>query len=417
MELSLAYGHTRQSVVLPDTVQTVLLEPATESAPAPSEELIAQALAEPIGSPPLGDCVRGISRLVIVISDITRPCPSAIMLPPLLDALNAAGIPDDHITIVCALGLHRPHTETERRTLVGEKVWERVAVVDSDPHDVILLGTTAAGTPVEITRRVTEADAIIAVGNIEYHYFVGYGGGLKAIVPGCASERTISANHSMMTQPEAVAARLDGNPVRMDLEEAAQLTNITFILNALLDSNGHIAAVVAGDPVAAHRAGCAILDAHNQARLTARVPITIASPGGYPKDINLYQAQKSLDNASRTVCEGGMLILVAECSEGVGHDVFEQWMRETPDPAACLARLEREFVLGGHKAAAIARVAMHVYQIALVSSMPAEDVRTMGLVPYETVQAAVDQALACYGSDASVVVMPHAASTLPIMSA
>ena len=415
MRFDLAYGRTSRSVVLPDTAHVVLLEPAAESAPAPPEELIARALAEPIGSPPLRDCVRGASHVVIVISDITRPCPSAIMLPPLVDALNAAGIPDDHLTVVCAIGVHRHHTEAERRTLVGDDVWKRVPVVDSDPHDVVPLGTTAAGTPVEITRRVVEADAVIAVGNIEYHYFVGCGGGLKAVVPGCASERTVSANHSMMTRPEAVAGRLEGNPVRMDLEEAAKLTNIRFILNALLDSKGHVAAVVAGDPVAAHRAGCEILDASNQAQLSTKVPIAIASTGGYPKDINLYQAQKSLDNAARTVAEGGTLVLLAECSDGVGHDVFEQWMREAPSPTACLARFEQGFVLGGHKAAAIARLAVRMYQIALVSSLLPEDVREMGLVPYETAQAAVDQALAYYGPDASVIVMPHAASILPII--
>lgn len=416
MEFKLPYGHTTQPLVLPDTTNVVLLEPTAESAPAASQDLIPRALAEPIGSPPLRDCVRDAHRVVIVTSDITRPCPSDILLPPLLDALNAAGVPDDHMTVVSAIGSHRRHTEAERRSLVGEEVWRRVPVVDSDPHDIVPMGTTAAGTPVEVTRRVAEADAVIAVGNIEYHYFVGYGGGLKAIVPGCSTERTISANHSMMTQPNAVAARLEGNPVRMDLEEAAKLTKTVFILNALLDGNGRIVAVVAGDPVTAHRAGCQILDARNQAHLTTKVPIAIASPGGYPKDINLYQAQKSLDNAALTLADGGILVLVAECSEGVGHDVFEQWMRDAPDPAACLARLEQGFVLGGHKAAAIARVAIRLHQVALVSSLPAREVRKMGLVPYETAQAAVDQARACYGPDASVVVMPHAASTLPIMS-
>jgi len=415
MKIDLPYGHKSQSITLPQTARVVVLESATGTAPDAPEKLITQALAEPIGLSSLRDYVQEAEKVVIVVSDMTRPCPSATLLPPLLDALNDAGVADEQTIIVCAIGLHRHQTESERRALVGEEVWKRVPVEDSDPLDVVSLGTTAAGTPVEITRRVAEADAVIAVGNIEYHYFAGYSGGLKAIVPGCASERTVSPNHSMMTRPEAVAAHLEGNPVRMDLEEAAGFTNTGFILNAVLDADQRIVAVVAGDPVAAHRAGCGILDQRNQAHLSSRASIVIASPGGYPKDINLYQAQKGLDNAALAVTEGGMLILVAECSDGVGHDVFERWMREAPNPAACLERLERGFVLGGHKAAAIARVAMHVYQIALVSSLPPEDVRAMGLEPYETAQAAVDQALACYGPDASVVVMPHAASVLPIM--
>ena len=412
----LPYGRTAQLVVLPPTARVTLLEPVEDLLASPSDRLIATALAEPIGSPPLAECVRGAGQVMVVVSDRTRPCPSAQLLPPLLDSLNAAGVPDERITVLCALGSHRRQTDGERRALVGEAVWRRVRVLDSDPEDTCPLGTTSPGAPVEIDRRLLEADAVVAVGNVEYHYFAGYSGGLKGIVPGCASLRTIGANHSLMTRPGAVAASLESNPVRMDLEEAARGVNVPFILNAVLDGAGRIAAVVAGDPIAAHRACCRILDGRNKARLAAPVPVVVASAGGHPKDMDLYQAQKALDNAARALTAGGTLVLVASCEEGLGHPTFARWMQEEPDPASRIRRLEHRFVLGGHKAAAVSRVMLHAGQIALVSSLPPKEVERLGFVPYPSTQAAVDAALAHHGSDAAVVVMPHAAATLPILS-
>ncbi|MDY6876148.1 MAG: nickel-dependent lactate racemase [Chloroflexota bacterium] len=412
---ALAYGRGTQPVALPANARVAVLKPAEETSGAPPEALMISALTEPIGAPRLAECLRGARHIVVVTSDRTRPCPSAQLLPPVLDALNEVGIPDEQVTIICALGSHRRQTDDERRALVGKTVWRRVQVVDSDPEDTIALGTTAAGTPVEIDRRLVDTDAVIAVGNIEYHYFAGYSGGIKAIVPGCASLRTITANHSRMSQPGAVAARLDSNPVRMDLEEAARHVHVPFILNAILDGAGRIAAAVAGDPIVAHREGCRILDSRNRARLAEPAPVVLACPGGHPKDINLYQAQKGLDNAAHALAAGGTLVLVAECQEGLGHPTFAQWMREEPDPAARIRRLERGFVLGGHKAAAIARVMLQAGEVALVSSLPPGEMRQMGFTPYPTAQAAMDTALAHHGADAPIVVMPHAATTLPIV--
>jgi nickel-dependent lactate racemase len=415
MHFELPYGRSTRSFELPDGCRPTVLEPSAGPTPGLPSELVSQALAQPIASPPLGECLRGAVRIVVAISDITRPCPSHILLPPLLDTLNEAGIPDDQVTVVCAIGLHRHHTETERRALVGDAVWKRVSVVDSDPDDVVALGTTTAGTPVEITRLVAEADAVIAVGNIEYHYFAGYSGGYKAIVPGCSSFRTVSTNHSLMLRPGAVAGRLQGNPARLDLEEAGRMANVRFVLNAILDSGKEIVGMVAGDPLAAHRAGAEILDSSKRVRLARKVPISIASPGGYPKDINLYQAHKGMEMAAMTVVDGGTLILVAECEDGVGHDVLERWLREARAPSECVARLQKGFVLGGHKAAAIARLMLRTNEVDLVSSLPTGQVLDMGFVPCETVQAAVDHALAHHGEDSAIVVMPHAAATLPII--
>jgi nickel-dependent lactate racemase len=377
---------------------------------------VIQALEAPVDAPKLTQCLKSAKRVAIVISDKTRPCPSARLLPPLLDGCRETGIRDQWVTVISALGAHGCQNDAERRGLVGDAVWDRVEVVDSNPEDVTFLGVTRAGTPVEVDRRVAEADVVIAVGNIEYHYFAGYTGGMKAIVPGCASRSTVAANHRLMTQPGAVAGEIYGNPLRMDFEEAAELVGVAFILNVVLDGAGHIAAAIAGDPIGAHRAGCRILDAHNRAHLDAPVPIVVASVGGYPKDIDLYQAQKGMDNAARALAQEGTLVLVAECREGIGDPTFARWMKEESDPAARIGRLDEGFVLGGHKAAAISRVLLKASEVALVSTLPPWDVEQMGFVPYRDAQVALDAALARHGSSARTCVIPNAATTLPILT-
>lgn len=414
-EFTLPCGRESRTLALPPSAEVTVLEAQEQPPEHPPEALIAEALAHPFGAPQLPDCVRGAESVVIVISDKTRPCPSRQLLPPVLEFCARAGVDEEDVVVISALGSHSPQTDGERRVLVGPSVWDRVRVVDSDPEAVAALGETAAGTPVEIDRRVVEADAVVALGNIDYHYFAGYSGGLKAIVPGCASVRAITANHSLMARPEAVAATLASNPVRADLEEAARRIEDPFILNAVLDGEGRIVGAVAGDPITAHRAGCRILDRRNQARLSEPAPVVVASVGGHPKDVDLYQAQKGLDNAARALEPGGTLVLVAECREGFGHPVFSQWMLEEPDPAARIRRLEQGFVLGGHKAAVVSRVMLKAGQVALVSALPSVQMERIGFTPYPTVQAAVDAALAKHGPDARVVLMPHAGATLPIV--
>ena len=181
--------------------------------------LIREALRHPIGTPPLCKLVQAGQRVAIVISDMTRPCPSTRLLPRILDELADGGIADAEVTVVVALGLHRAQTEDELAELVGPAVYERVRVINHDPDDVVRLGVTSHGTPVELFRPLLEADVRVCLGNLEFHYFAGYSGGAKSILPGCASKVTVTANHGLMTRPGAITGRLEGNPVREDLED------------------------------------------------------------------------------------------------------------------------------------------------------------------------------------------------------
>ena len=413
MEMALKYGRGTRTLRIPDgSVRLAILTPGRVAPTADEPELLRAALAAPIDSPRLAHLARPGQRVAIVTSDVTRPCPSARLLPFLLEELTRSGVADDDITVVFGLGTHRGHTAAEREGLAGPAPFRRVRCIDSDPTDVMSVGTTPRGTPIEVFRPVLAADLRIAVGVIEYHYFAGYSGGVKALVPGVCSERTIQHNHRMMTEPGATTGNLDGNPVRDDIEDAGAMIGVHFILNVVLDEAHQVVAAVAGHPRTAHRAGCAKLDAFGRAALDRPADVVVVSAGGYPKDINLYQAQKALDNARLAVRPEGIVVLIAECTEGLGSGTFEAWMRDPGGPDAILARIRQQFVLGGHKAAAVA-LAMKQAAIYLVSAMPAAEARAMGFVPFSDPGAALTAALTAAGLRPWVAVMPEGGSVLP----
>jgi nickel-dependent lactate racemase len=376
------------------------------------EEAIKDALQNPIGTKRLSEIVKPGEKIAIVTSDVTRPMPTCLVMPHLLNELYAAGAKPSDITLVFALGSHRKQTPEEMRKLAGERAFSEIRCVDSDPDDCVRLGVTKCGTPVDITRVVAEADRRICLGNIEFHYFAGYSGGGKALMPGVSTRAAIQQNHSRMVEPEARAGKLDGNPIREDIEEAAKLCGIDFILNVVLDEHKKVIRAVAGDAVKAHRVGCAFLDTLYIKKIKARADIVIVSQGGAPKDLNLYQTQKALDNARNAVKKGGIVILIGSCREGLGERTFEKWMTESPSPEFMVERIKRDFQLGGHKAAAIAMVLQDA-DIYLVSELPPDFVRNIFLTPFKTAQAALDAALHKFGRGATVIAMPYGGSTLP----
>lgn len=379
-----------------------------------NEDEIKKAMDNPIGSKKLKEIVVPGEKIVIITSDITRPMPSKLVLPVVLKELSEAGARDSDITIVLALGSHRSHTEEEKKYLLGEAIYSRIRCIDSNPKDFKHLGFTKRGTPIDIFTEVAEADMRICLGNIEYHYFAGYSGGAKAIMPGVSTRAAIQANHSRMVESEAKTGNLDTNPVRLDLEEAIESCPIDFIVNVVLDKKKQIIKAVAGHYIKAHREGCKFLDVANKIEIENKADIVITTPGGYPKDINMYQSQKALDNAKHAVKKGGIIILVASCIEGLGEKVFERWMLAASSPDSLITDIQRNFELGGHKAAAIAMVLQDA-KIFLVSEMEANFVRKIFMEPFSDVQLAVDKAFKEQGADAKVLIMPYGGSTLPIV--
>ncbi len=412
MKLELGYGSTFQTVEIPERNLIGILTPNPIERTFTGEAEVLRALREPIGTACLRDIVRPGEKIAIVTSDITRPMPTRKVLPAILEELGSAGVRDGDITLVFALGSHRPQTKEECRAAAGDEAFRRIRCINSDPSDFVHLGTTTRGTPVDITRVVAEADRRVLLGNIEYHYFAGYSGGAKALMPGVSTREAIRANHSLMTESTSCAGNLSGNNLRADIEEAETFCRADFILNVVLDEHKEIIKAVAGDVTLAHREGCRFLDTLYSKQIERRADIVVVSQGGAPKDMNLYQTQKALDNAKYAVRKGGTIILIGACSEGLGESTFARWMREAPSADSLIERVRTDFQLGGHKAAAIAMV-LRDARVYLVSELPDETVRSCFLTPAHSAQAALESALGELGPDATVLVMPYGGSTLP----
>ncbi len=409
-KISLAFGSMALELDIPGRNLSSIILPSEPEKKEDGTSLIKRALENPIKSRRLCEIVKPDSKVAIVVSDITRPTPTAKLLTPLLDELYLGGTKDENITVVFALGLHRNQTEEESRKLVGEEIYKKIRCIQHDTGRCRRIGMTSRGTPIEIFEDILNADVVIGTGSIEFHYYAGYSGGAKSVLPGVSSRETVITNHKMMIDEKAVSGRVDG-PVRQDMEEAAKIFGLDFILNVVLDSKKEIVAAVAGDFIEAHRKGVEVVDS------MYKVPVepadaVIVSCGGFPKDINLFQANKALDNATQAVKRGGSIILVAECAEGIGNQVYECWNRECRSPDEAIERFKQCFEFGGHKTAIIARISKK-FKLYLVSKLSDEQTRTAFFTPMASVEDALSAVLS-KNPDAKIHLMPHGGQTLPV---
>jgi len=401
----LPYGKTEVSVDIPSKYRVRVLKPANTPVVADEITEIERALKNPVNSKCLSEIASPGQKAVIIVSDTTRPTPTARLLPPLISELNTAGVRDT--TIVFGLGIHRRQTEDEKKSILGG-LYGEIRSIEHDINNCIYLGTTSRGTPVEIFEPVMDADIVICAGTIEHHYYAGYSGGAKSILPAVSSKKSIEANHALMLDPKSSAGRPD-SPVREDIEEAGALLGIDFILNVVLNERKEIVFAAAGDYIEAHRKGAAFLDKLCKIRVEP-ADIIIVSPGGWPKDIDIYQSHKALEHAKSAVKEGGSIILMAECREGFGNRVFEEWLNFDRDEV--IEKFKSGFVMGGHKAALIAALAKKA-DLYLVSSLPDEMVRKAYFIP-ASLENALGMALKKHGRDARIIVMPYGGSTLAV---
>lgn len=376
----------------------------------PEQEII-NGLRQPIGAPPIDFLVRGKGRAAIVISDHTRPLTSKLILPLLVKELEQSGLSKDSMTVVIGVGNHRPVTEKEKEYLIGP-LYGQIKCQHSRETGYRMLGITKRGTPVEVAEPVAEADLVIAVGCIEPHQLAGFSGGVKAVAAGAASRRALEHNHKLGTLQGNALGQVEGNIVRRDMEEFAQIANLKFIINVVLNENQRVVSVVTGDPVKAHLAGLETARAMCSVNLKETADIVIISPGGTPKDDTVYQAQKSVRNALRAAAQGGIIIVAAKCPEGFGDPVFEEWMNAASSPKDIEGRSAREFVLGGHKGAFIAQ-AVNQARIFWVSDMEQAQVRKLFFEPFSSLQEAVDTAIGIKEDNAGVLVMPYGGLTVP----
>jgi nickel-dependent lactate racemase len=398
---NLPFGKTEVSVDIPSKYKARVIRPDNAASVHDERTEIEEALRYPINCRRLSEIAGHSKKAVIIVSDTTRPTPTAKLLPPLLSELS--GVED--ITVILGLGIHRKQTEDEKKRILGG-LYGRVKSIEHDVNDCVHIGTTSRGTPVEIFRPVAEADIVICTGTIEFHYYAGYSGGAKSILPAVSSKRSIDANHAFMLDPKSFAGRLDG-AVRKDIEEAGAMLGIDFILNVVLNERKEIIFAAAGDYIDAHRKGAAFLDRLSKIQAEP-ADIIIVSPGGWPKDIDIFQSHKALEHAKNALKEGGSIILVAECREGYGNRVYEEWLKYDRDEV--IERFKSGFVMGGHKAALIAALAKKV-ELYLVSSLPDDIVRKAYFIP-ATLEGALEMTLRKHGTDAKIIVMPYGGSML-----
>lgn len=416
-EIDLPYGRGRLRVAAPGD----RLVPRESEPIADERRAVVDALEHPIGAPPLSEIVRPGERVAIVVNDITRLTRTDLMLPPIVEALNAAGVPDGDIFIVFALGIHRKQTEEERRLILGAEMHARIRSFDHDSGDdagLVEIGVTSFGNRVEINREVWEADRIILTGEVIYHLIAGYSGGRKSLVPGVAGARTTTFNHRMIFDPACRAGALDGNPAHEDLLEACRMADPDFLVNVVLSPEGRLIRVLAGHYDLAHREGCRTVDRMLRVEVEKPYDIVIASAGGFPLDIDLRQAHKGLENACAALRQGGTVLFYAECPNGAGIGTFEEYVQRYADDGEMRAALERKFVVGGHKAFWVARLG-RLYDVRLVSGLDAGFVRRCHFTPVTPAdhESVAREVLQKAGAGARVAVIPYAGFTLPALEA
>ena len=414
-ETQLPYGRTTLTFTWEgDRFAAVADETSSEESLTDLE--VGTALDSPIHSPPLDEIIDNDDSVLIVVSDATRPTASAQVVNLLVRRLVQIGVSPSRMAVIFATGIHRPVTEQEKVELLTPFIVQRLQVLQHDAYDpskLISFGATASGVEVELSSALQRYSRVILTGGVNYHYFAGFTGGRKSICPGLASAETIKATH-MLALDFATGARrvgvgtgqLDGNAVHEECERIAELVEPAFGVNTIVDQSKRAVKMFCGDWRYAHRAACEdYLDQHS-VQIPERRDVVIASCGGFPYDINLIQAHKALDMASHACRDGGTIVLLAECRDGLGRPDFLKWF-ESRDARALAERLRSEYEVNGQTAWALLTKAER-YRVCLISELPDEQVRLMRMTPVRSIAEALEGAHGGTG-----FVMPRGAAILP----
>jgi lactate racemase len=420
MKLKLAYGRDGLWVDLPDDMPVTVVAPAPEPGLPDEPAAIKDALRAPIHAPPLHQLVEADDRLAIVFSDLTRPMPNDRVLPPILEELALVGVAEENITLINALGTHRPQTEAELAQMLGHDIVDRYRIVQHDAWDegsLVPAGRNRSGREVRINRAYMEASFRILTGFIEPHIFAGFSGGPKAVLPGIADIESILDNHGpqMIAHPRATWAEREGNPIWEEIQSIACATKPDFVLNVTLNQDRQITGVFAGDLVEAHQAGAAFVARSALQPVPQAYDVVLTSNSGYPLDLNLYQAVKGMSAAARIVKPGGDIILVAECWDGIpDHGEYKRLLWEAASPQELLGRVmapgfrchdQWEAQL---QAQVQIKARVHVY----ADGLSEDELRRAMVIPCASVEDTVAQ-IRARNPGATLAVLPDGPQTVP----
>jgi len=411
---SLPYGNSQIEFNLPEIYKADIILPDTFPAQNNIDRFIQNAFLHPVDEIKNKAFIKG-KKIGIAINDPTRPVPHSILLPPLLDYLQKQGVKKEDISFFIATGTHKPVSKDEFMNILPSSIIDYFEIHSHDCDDtahLLFLGTTSRNTPVFVNRRYFEFDTKIVVGNIEPHHYMGFSGGVKSAAIGLAGRDTININHSLLLDPLSYIGNYETNPTRQDVEEIGDMIKITAALNVVLNSEKNIVNVFWGTPCNVMKAGIPVSRQVCQKKIGEKYDLIIASPGGYPKDINLYQAQKAITHVSLIAKEKGTIILVAECREGLGSELFEEYLINFSSFSEIIDHFKKiEFKVGPHKAYQLALQGVK-NRLILVSSMDGPIVQQTLLEPAKSVNDAINLAVALSKPNLSVAIVPFATNTV-----
>jgi len=425
-EFALKYGEEIMKFSLPEEQVINVMEGVPYPGIEDFSKAIKEALDKPIDSAPLKSIVRPGDKVCIVASDITRGwIRQDQILPIMLDILNEAGVPDSDIYIVTALGAHRNHVGNELEILLGKETIQRVKVYEHTPREkdnMKYLGKTSHGVEVYINKQVMDADKIILLGGVILHFMSGFGGGRKSCLPGIAYYDTIQANHCLCLHeevgkgisPNCQSGKLKDNICHEDMMEIASLVHPHFIVNVVQNAEGQFAGVFAGNWATAWYKASQLVREMFCIPIKEQADIVIATCGGYPKDINLYQSSKTIYNAHKATKKGGVMIILSECRDIHEPPDFAQWFDYKSKYNIELA-LRETFTVPGYVALLTRTMAEDATTILVTLEQNKEFVKKAGLIPVTTIEEALGIAFSKMGDDAKVIIMPHGANTLPVL--
>jgi len=419
MKVNLAYGSGHLPIEVPDD-RTTVIEPAHITGLADEQAAVIGALQNPIGSQALLERISPDTKICIAFTDITRATPNDRIIPWLLEHL---GGPSDNITLLNQLGTHRPNTREELETMLTPEIAANYRVLNHEPENpdvLVQVGTTADGTPALLNRHIVEADLRIITGFIEPHFFAGFSGGVKGIMPGCAGLDTVMSNHGAKNigDPQATFGVTEGNPLWEELRDIALKTGPTFLLNVTLNEQRDITNVIAGDIIEAHKTGCAFVKKSAMQPVGQPFDIVVTTNSGYPLDLNLYQGVKGMSAGARVLKEGGTLILAAECREGVpGGSPLDELLRSADSIEEILAKLSTPgFVRPEQWQAQIQALVQRKAEVLVRCELDDATLRACHLAPCADISAEVAKRLAKLGPAARLAVLPQGPLTIPYLA-
>ena len=414
MRVGVKYGRGSLNVDVPDENLAGILTIRHGDPLQDPETAVREALESPVNSLPLAQLVAGRSSACIIISDVTRPVPNQVILPPILETLEWQGIPREKIVILIATGIHRPTTEKELEEMVGLDIMNNYRIVNhlsGEPETHKYLGLTRNGTPVHINKTYLESDVKIATGLIEPHLMAGYSGGRKAICPGIASVETMKVMHGpqILEHPNASVGVLDDNPFHIEATEIALMAGVDFNLNVAIDNERRITGVFAGELVESHRAGCEFVEKRVTATLPHAADLVIVSSAGYPLDTTFYQAIKGLLTAAEVVKTNGSIVLVAECSQGIGSKPFTDLILETQDLDQFIQDIYQpeNFVVDQWQLEELAKVARKADIYFYTEGIPYEQQQRLFVQPLRRLKEGIGKALTKHGDNPRIAVIPE----------